>query len=427
MELKYGFNDFFKAIKVDNLDEINKTISGIVDKLDSKYYEGQTNQKNYYLVGSMGRGTSIKGESDIDLLYILPREVKRRINSYEVNGQSALLQEIKNFLKEKYSQTDLKGDGQVVDLFFQKYTVELVPAFENDDGSFDYPDTHDGGSWKVTKPLQEINECSKMQSSYPIFFDLCRLLRSWKSENGVRINGLLIDTKVCNFLIENQNYKYLNFNSLDASQVAIELLEYLATDDKDRKQWNSLGSNQIIENRDYDFVQQAKSSIKDIKNSDDEDELWQVYRSLLGQRFPKPPEPRYQYTDKEQFIENMFECKVKYKLKIDCNVSQNGFRNFSLRDLLSGKLGLSFLALKKKLEFFVETTDCPYPYDIYWKVKNVGTIAKKRDCLRGQIVKGESIKKESTDFNGPHYVECYLVKNNVCVARNKIKVPIKGN
>ena len=28
------------------------------------------------------------------------------------------------------------------------------------------------------------------------------------------------------------------------------------------------------------------------------------------------------------------------------------------------------------------------------------------------------------DFNGEHYVECYLVKDGICVARNKLLVPI---
>lgn len=33
-------------------------------------------------------------------------------------------------------------------------------------------------------------------------------------------------------------------------------------------------------------------------------------------------------------------------------------------------------------------------------------------------------QKEHTDFQGEHYVECYLVKNNVCVAKGHIDVPI---
>ena len=65
------------------------------------------------------------------------------------------------------------------------------------------------------------------------------------------------------------------------------------------------------------------------------------------------------------------------------------------------------------------------PYDIYWKVRNVGPVAESKNCIRGQIEKTNlHTHREHTDFQGSHYVECYLVKNNICVARAHISVPI---
>ena len=75
----------------------------------------------------------------------------------------------------------------------------------------------------------------------------------------------------------------------------------------------------------------------------------------------------------------------------------------------------------------IVNTDCTEPYDIYWKVRNVGDEAIRRNMIRGNIVKTNSkTKKESTNFKGPHYVEFFLVKNEVCVARDRIDVPIKS-
>lgn len=68
----------------------------------------------------------------------------------------------------------------------------------------------------------------------------------------------------------------------------------------------------------------------------------------------------------------------------------------------------------------------PGAVDYYWKVKNVGKTAEKRNCIRGQVVKKQQTITENTNFYGPHYVECYVVKNGVCVARDRISVPI-GN
>ena len=59
---------------------------------------------------------------------------------------------------------------------------------------------------------------------------------------------------------------------------------------------------------------------------------------------------------------------------------------------------------------------------IYWKVRNVGYEAIRRNCIRGQIKKGIDYLNESTNFYGPHYVECYIIKDGICVARDKISV-----
>ena len=69
-------------------------------------------------------------------------------------------------------------------------------------------------------------------------------------------------------------------------------------------------------------------------------------------------------------------------------------------------------------------TNCPPPYKVFWKVKNVGVEAEKRNMLRGEIYeKGNSIVEHS-NFFGKHYIECYIVKNGVCVAKDKVDIPI---
>ena len=102
------------------LDDINTSLEGIAKKLNQKYCDNSTTD-NYLIVGSMGRNTSIKGESDIDAIYELPYEVFEKFDDYESNGQSQLLNEIRDTLKEKYPSTDIKGDGQVVVIAFTKY------------------------------------------------------------------------------------------------------------------------------------------------------------------------------------------------------------------------------------------------------------------------------------------------------------------
>ena len=69
-------------------------------------------------------------------------------------------------------------------------------------------------------------------------------------------------------------------------------------------------------------------------------------------------------------------------------------------------------------------TDCPKPYTVLWKVKNVGPEAERRDQIRGRIRERGTAVEEPTSFFGNHYIECYIVKSGVCVAKRRIDIPI---
>lgn len=65
------------------------------------------------------------------------------------------------------------------------------------------------------------------------------------------------------------------------------------------------------------------------------------------------------------------------------------------------------------------------PYDVFWQVVNTGREATDAGSLRGQILPSQSAgvggrhqREESTLYTGSHWVECFVVKNGVCVARS---------
>ena len=128
------------------------------------------------------------------------------------------------------------------------------------------------------------------------------------------------------------------------------------------------------------------------------------------------------YRDTEEFIEDYYQLDIKYRCRVSCHVSGDGWRDTPLKDFLG--LLRKFVPHHFKVRCVMVYTDCPKPYKILWKVKNVGPEAERQDCLRGQILdRGESIT-EPTSFYGYHYIECYIVKENMCVARTRIDVPI---
>ena len=152
-------------------------------------------------------------------------------------------------------------------------------------------------------------------------------------------------------------------------------------------------------------------------------------RDIFGNEFPSNQtikESREDFSksllsfrNTEEFIEDKYPVNIKYDLDIEGKVYQNGFRP----ELLSR---LKVLRFRKEIEFYIQNTTVPKPYRVFWKVRNVGPQAEKRDCIRGQIEESKyETKTEPISFDGPHFVECYIIKDGVCVARDRVDVPIK--
>lgn len=440
MSLETDFEIFIGNLEPTNISEMEITVGEIAKKLNKNYYNLDSDKTSHmYIVGSVGRETAIKGVSDLDILFDLPVEVFKRFDAYKEKKQSSLLQEVKNVLKARYPNTDISGDGQVVVIKFNKYTVELVPGFKQSDDRFKYPDTNNGGSWKYTDPLPEISESKKTAEDTDNNFKyIANMLRAWKNKQGFKFGGLLIDTITYNFLNEKTDYRNIGFDSyLDMTQA---LFEYIKDLNKDQSYWYALGSNQQVYNCDNGkFITKAEKAYKKIKDlTANSSDVNKKLRQVFGTQFPKKVTAENRaytssynqkyYNDTEEFIEDYFTVDIKYNISIDCKITQDGFRPMLLKKLLRDKM---FLAIKKHLEFYIDSMDSEIkkeaPYDIYWKVKNEGQEAIKRDCIRGQIKRTNTkFINESSDFIGEHYVECYIVKDGICIAKDHIDVPISN-
>ena len=426
-----GFDTFCDNIELDNYKEMKTSAGEIAKKLNKVYYSLDADSSSHlYIVGSVGRKTAIKGSSDLDIIFDLPTSTYKKFDAYQSNGQSSLLQEVKGYLQERYPRTTISGDGQVVVIEFNKYTVELVPGFKQSDDRFKYPDTHDGGSWKYTDPLPEQEECQNCENeSNNNYFNFCHIIRSWKNTQGFKFGGLLIDTLVYDHFNDNECYE--DSTRDDYLDILKNLFAYLGEQDKERVFWYAVGSNQQVQNSGNGiFVTKANAALKKINDAEDnDDDVDEVLQELLGTEYPveqkiveKAAYEMSTFSDTEQFIQDLFPVDIRYNLSLDCHVRQNGFRDRLLSTILNER---SWLRRNKQLEFFIKETDCPKPYSIYWKIRNVGPEAEKRNCVRGQIkLTNSSTQREHTDFQGEHYAECYLVKNNVCVAKAHINVPI---
>ena len=128
------------------------------------------------------------------------------------------------------------------------------------------------------------------------------------------------------------------------------------------------------------------------------------------------------FIDNEQYIEELYPVKLSYYCRVSCIVTGNGWRPKPLTELLS--ILKHYLPHNFEIRCTMDYTNCPPSYKIFWKVKNVGSEAVRRNQIRGQIVEKGNCIVEHSNFFGNHYIECYVVKEGVCVAKERVNIPI---
>ena len=179
----------------------------ITKAVNNEFWDSSSETAHSRYVGSYGRGTAIN-TSDLDVLIELPEEEYNHFVSMAGNGQSRLLQAVKDAILVTYPNTDVKGDGQVVVVkFTDGMKFEILPAFRNTglysgwDGTYKYPDSHMGGNWMTTNPIAEqeaMEQKNGNDQSNGLLYDTCKHIRFVKSGNfaSYHLAGILIDSFV---------------------------------------------------------------------------------------------------------------------------------------------------------------------------------------------------------------------------------------
>ena len=419
MSTSKAFTAFLNNIKVVNSGQINKRFGRITRQLNNFFYDLDSKNSNSLQVGSYGRYTGIKDISDLDMLFILPNECW---DTYKEN-QSYLLQRVKDKLKENFKSTNIRGDGQVVVISFGNQDFEVCPVFQKEDGTFKYPDTNNGGKWKKCNPRDEIESFRELNATRKGHLRrLAKMMRVWRTHNEIQMSGFLVDTLCYNFFLENDDYDDKSYRSYD--ELIRDFFRFLE-DEGEREFYYAFGSNSKIPVK-AQFYKKVRKSREASENAVDEESFnakMKEWKKIFGRKFPNSDFSKESASTSEMHIENLYEVKEKYQITIDCKLKDENL----FEKMLSKIIGNSEKINKNvQLEFYLEESNVPHPFVLKWKVKNSGSEALKRNCIRGQIINDDGSHKiiERADFTGEHYVECYAIYQNEVVARDRIQVPI---
>lgn len=284
------FRIFCNSLIVDTRSTIASRNKTITKRLNADFYGTQSDTANRFYSGSYGRGTAIRGVSDVDLMFILPYEIYDQYNSRARLSQSALLQAVKRSIQTTYPATDISADGQVAVVnFFDGMTFEVVPCFRNNDGSYTYPDASRGGRWRLTNPKPEIAAVKALNTECNNSLKLlCRMARRWRDVYNVRMGGMLIDTLAYNFL---RDWGYRSDSFLFYPWMSRDFFAYLANQNLFQEYWSAPGSGQRVYKK-ATFQHKAKRSFNiacDAIDAAMSNHTWKSrlkWRQIYGSTYP---------------------------------------------------------------------------------------------------------------------------------------------
>lgn len=422
-----------------------------IDRLKEGLKEYNEENKTDYKIaetieqGSVAMSTVIqndKNDYDIDVAIVFDETNIEDIGSIAIKNVivDSLKRKCTNFKNEPEAKTNCVrieySDNYHIDFAIYKRIKN-----ECDDG---YKYEHAGSEWRPRDP-RAINNWfkdeivvngEKLRQAIRLSKTFCKSRDSWNMPGGL-IQTVLCDERIQDYSRIDEMFYYTIcairdrliynkevYNPTDNSQSLL-----LVQEDKDKLEnlYNRL--NTYISKLDILFdcnctEKQAKDAWYDFFNND----YWNINlnesaRSLaITYNYSKN---LYEYDDTEEFIDNIYPAQVTTCfVKIDCKVTNKKGQLRYLSDMLNNN---EKIEIGCTLDFFIKNINAPNDYEVLWKVKNDGSLAEQYNCIRGQIFKSkENVKNhETSNFAGNHYVECYIIKNKLCIAKGHIDVPIK--
>ena len=291
-----GVAENFRAFRANYLiptskvSDVSYRYKRITKQLNKDFWGTESETAHSLYVGSYGRDTAANGVSDLDVAFTLPNSVYYRFNGHLGNGQSALLQEVKQSIERTYSNSYVGADGQVIALnFTDGIRFEVLPVFVNDNNTFTFADSNGGGTWRACDPRTEMQAMAlRNQVANGNLKAICRMARIWRDRHGVPMSGMLIDTLAYQFIASwahrDKSFLYHDF-------LVRDFMKYLADTDASQNFWKAPGSGSYVRKtgafkRQGNDAYQAAVSAIDFEANNRPSTAANKWREIFGSLYP---------------------------------------------------------------------------------------------------------------------------------------------
>jgi hypothetical protein len=399
---------------------------------------------NCIQIGSYPRYTAIKPLHDLDILYILGDWHSHDVEPFED------LSSLANKFKKEYknpTRYKLEINVQTHSISFKYkddeieiFAVDLVPALKNGQNEFGrsmfyVPEiikqnrgktrqeyyrlkqlNNSHMSWIKTDPLGYIEVAASLNKKNEDFRKSVKLVKGWKHKCKEKNE----DFKLKSFHLEQLITRdYLENSSLDIFESVFKFFTSLKENIEIPNIHDRADSSKFIDQYLSDLTERQKQLIIEAIDAilisfEDIDKYFSI-EYLVNSGF---------YTRKSISENYLFDQNIpiliddSLHLNVDGFVEKyDGFRRFRA----NLKIANGIVDNKNSIEFRIveNTTDADI---MKWKIKNDNTSSQPR----GEIIDDNKYQKvETTAYIGSHYVDCFAIKNNICVARDRVNVIVK--
>ena len=399
---------------------------------------------NCVQIGSYPRYTAIKPLHDLDILYIMGDW-----NSNQNDPKFDLKSIADKFSKEYVNPTKFDLDIVVqthsisfryLDKEEEVFAVDLVPALTDGKNEFSrnkfrVPEiikVHRGKkraeyyekklsnkedlTWIKTDPLGYVEVAAYINNQNEDFRRSVKFVKRWKHECKEKNENFKLKSFHLEQLIT-ENYKQnSNLDIFDSifkclSELKEKIQNPILRDRGDSTKYIDSYVSELTESE-RDLIHQAVDAILiAFEKIDDLNGIAQLFKIGFYKRV----------SDSEKFL---FDQNIpvliddNLTLTIDGYVKDlNGFREYKANLKHAGGV----VDTKNKIDFKVIANSTNHDI-LKWKVRNDNNSRE----IRGEITDHHTYARpESTAFIGKHFVECYSIKSNVCVAKDRVDVLVK--
>lgn len=409
--------------------------------------EDEKNKPSYFLTGSYRRHTMIRPPKDVDFFIVLDSGKYQDEELDQLITPTALIQKLKSTLErifEDDENIEVKEQRHSVTVIYSEtFSIDVIPAFETDNkNAYMIPNVEDGndGIYIISNPkvhfeyINKVNEDTAVNSKKR-FKKATRLIKFVKrqrfNKKPTKVRSFHFELLVAKILGDAKISSYskgLNkFFSVVSGYFDDPVIEDPANEENmvdDYLEDMNPETKQLIKDKLDGIYEITKTAVKLEKDGDEQGAIveWKKVFHAIGGNSDKVVNTVLGNTDHAKTLQWPFH--QKYKVSIDAytyirlgSLKKLGGLNSNGRQLQDGIL------LK-----YIASTNVSDPYQIKWQVVNTGPHATREKDLRGNffdakltngsLSPNKHINWEHTKYTGKHWIECFVVENDVCVARS---------